>query len=292
MNYIIEQRKIDVDTGEILKTTIKSEATKESQANYLRDKHDMKKMNYLLGGFIQVMYTSDKLLFNGLLSPAEVSRTLYLATYINYENLLVKKGQHNKDIPMTKKDIYKVLKLNKSAFNSFINTLIEKNVLTENNGLYYLSTELFNKGKNKQKEGYTRLFIQTTRTLYESCSSRKHKQLGYCFQLIPFVHYEQNRICKNPQENNIFLINSFTLKELCKLLNISASNSSRFEKELLKFTVKYEGREIPVIRRVNINNSTTCFIFNPILVYSSKNQGIRKTLISLCAFNTTNKNNN
>ena len=284
MNYIIEQRKIDAETGEIVKTTIKREETGQRQANYLRDKHDMKKMNYLLGGFVQVMYANNKLLFNEILSPAEVSRVLYLSTFINYENMLVKKGLYNKDIPMTRKDIEKVMKLNRSAFNGFIKALKDKGILLEKDNVYYLSEKLFNKGKTKQKEGYTRLFIQTTRRLYESCNSRKHKQLGYCFQLIPFIHYEQNRLCKNPNEQNIFNISNFTLKEICKLLKISTVNSSRFEKSLLNFTVTWEGNEIPVIKRVTVNNSNTCFVFNPILVYASNNQAIRKTLISLCSF--------
>lgn len=284
MNYIIEQRKIDAETGEIVKTTIKSEETGQRQANYLRDKHDMKKMNYLLGGFVQVMYANNELLFNEILNPAEVSRVLYLSTFINYENMLVKKGLYNKDIPMTRKDIEKVMKLNRSAFNGFIKALKDKGILLEKDNVYYLSEKLFNKGKTKQKEGYTRLFIQTTRRLYESCNSRKHKQLGYCFQLIPFIHYEQNRLCKNPNEQNIFNISNFTLKEICKLLKISTVNSSRFEKLLLNFTVTWEGNEIPVIKRVTVNNSNTCFVFNPILVYASNNQAIRKTLISLCSF--------
>lgn len=284
MNYIIEQRKIDAETGEIVKTTIKREETGQRQANYLRDKHDMKKMNYLLGGFVQVMYANNELLFNEILSPAEVSRVLYLSTFINYENMLVKKGLYNKDIPMTRKDIEKVMKLNRSAFNGFIKVLKDKGILLEKDNVYYLSEKLFNKGKTKQKEGYTRLFIQTTRRLYESCNSRKHKQLGYCFQLIPFIHYEQNRLCKNPNEQNIFNISNFTLKEICKLLKISTVNSSRFEKSLLNFTVTWEGNEIPVIKRVTVNNSNTCFVFNPILVYASNNQAIRKTLISLCSF--------
>lgn len=284
MNYIIEQRKIDAETGEIVKTTIKREETGQRQANYLRDKHDMKKMNYLLGGFVQVMYANNELLFNEILSPAEVSRVLYLSTFINYENMLVKKGLYNKDIPMTRKDIEKVMKLNRSAFNGFIKALKDKGILLEKDNVYYLSEKLFNKGKTKQKEGYTRLFIQTTRRLYESCNSRKHKQLGYCFQLIPFIHYEQNRLCKNPNEQNIFNISNFTLKEICKLLKISTVNSSRFEKSLLNFTVTWEGNEIPVIKRVTVNNSNTCFVFNPILVYASNNQAIRKTLISLCSF--------
>ena len=78
------------------------------------------------GGYIHMSYTRNQLLFNKLnISRPNISRIIYLATYIEYnykeENLLVRKRANiNNTKHLNKKDLKKLLKLSPNAFREFI----------------------------------------------------------------------------------------------------------------------------------------------------------------------------
>ena len=222
------------------------------QIAIINQKNDLKSHCKELGGYLHVCYVKNQLLFNALnLKPATISRFLYLATYIDYnnreENVLVKHGKNNKIEYMTKKDIQKVLKLTKKPFYEFINEIKEKGLLFEINGKIYLNPTYVNKGKNnfKNKE-YTRMFIKTTRELYENCTSRQHKQLSYIYQLLPFIHYESNILCKNPQEKEIELLDKLYFTDICRILglNDSCHATDKLKKDLRRFYVTLNEKKI------------------------------------------------
>lgn len=151
---------------------------------------------------------------------------MYLATYIDYndreENVLVKYTKNNKIEYMNKRDVKYLLNLGDTAFKSFYKEIKEKELLFEANGKIYLNPVYVNKGKSnfKDKE-YARMFIDTTRELYENCKPRQHKHLSYVYQLLPFLHYETNILCKNPEEIDINKLDKLHFTDICRMLNLS-----------------------------------------------------------------------
>ena len=162
-----------------------------------------------LGGFVTMCYVKDELLFNKLgISQPNIARLIYTSTYIDYndreENVLIKKRTSEGKKYIDRKYLKKILKLSTKTFNSFMDEMIDKQLLFEANDKIYVSTEYFSKGKCRFKDGtYTRLYINTTKSLYENCTVRQHKQLSYVYQLIPFMHFKNNVICKNPYEEDM-----------------------------------------------------------------------------------------
>lgn len=257
-----------------------------NQKDYLQKKDVMGEMAETLGGYVHVFYVKDELLYNKLnLNPSDVSRFLYLATYISYNykdgNMLVKKEKGQLK-PMIQKDIMKLMGLNKSAFYNFIKEMKSKELIIEKNNKFYVNEKYISKGKIKDnKNNYIRLYIDTTRYLYEHCTSRQHKQLGYVLQLLPYVDFDTNHILIDDEKAEI--------RDIMKLLNIPANNKqsiSAFKKTLLNFTINYQGNDYFLFGAHTFEYGKefrTYFVINPLVLFAGKNieliQDVCKQLI-------------
>ncbi len=257
-----------------------------NQKDYLQKKDVMGEMAETLGGYVHVFYVKDELLYNKLnLNPADVSRFLYLATYISYnykdKNMLVKKEKGQLK-PMSQKDIMKIMKLSERAYYNFIKEMKSKKLITEKDGTFYINEKYISKGKIKDdKDTYIRLYIDTTRYLYEHCTSRQHKQLGYVLQLLPYVDFDTNHILINDEKAEI--------RDIMKLLGVPANNNkaiSVFKKTLLNFTINYQGNEYYLFGAHTFEYGKefrTYFVINPLVLFAGKNmecmQDVCKQLI-------------
>lgn len=281
---VIDEKYLNENEQAQAEVKIRKEKSDKEKA-IINNKDELRRSNNRLGGFIEIMYVEKELLFNKLgLDSSDVARVLYLATYMDYENrndgLLVKRIENNKLNLMTRKDLFKEMKLSDKAFRTFINTIKEAGLLREEEGLFYMNTDYFKKGKVSKKETYTRLYIDTTRKLYEGCTARQHKQLGYILQLIPFASYDLN-ILENEGKR-------LSIEEICQLVGLSTERktTSKMHRELKKFTVKNEGKEYYLFGTIDVNNITG-YCINPLVSYRGSDMGEKRAIIKLMLFNKT-----
>lgn len=239
-----------------------------------------------LGGYVNMIYANNEILFNELnIDKANISRIIYLATYLDYNNrekgLLVnqsrdKDGTYSTLEPMTKKDIQKALGLTDSTFKRFFKDMKDNSIIFEANDKFYINPDYFTKGEVdkeiKKNKNYCRLFINTIRDLYEGCKTSQHKVLSSIYQLIPFVHYEHNIVCHNPQEPTQEP-KGMTLNEICDLLGINndKGNRSNFAKKLYQFKLNLKGQEYHLFSYVIVNADYDYFVVNPLVIYSGNN---------------------
>ena len=276
-------KEYDRETGELLSEQVKRIVTEKEKA-IINNKDELKRSNARLGGFLRVMYVEKELLFNKLgLDSSEVARVLYLATYMDYENrndgLLVKK-EKRLPVPMTRKDLFEVMKLGNTPFKAFISTMKKAGLLREEEGLFYINTDYFKKGEATRKETYTRLYIETTKKLYEGCTARQHKQLGYILQLIPYASYDLN-ILENEGKR-------LSIEEICGLVGLSTERktTSKMHRELKKFTVKLDEKEYYLFGTIIVNDITG-YCINPLVSYRGNDMGEKRAIIKLMLFNKT-----
>ena len=246
------------------------------------------------GGYIHMSYTRNQLLFNELnISRPNISRIIYLATYIEYnykeENLLVRKRANiNNTKHLNKKDLKKLLKLSPNAFREFIKEMKELNLLYEVEDKFYLTDEYFSKGKcNFNKGEYARIFIKTTQMLYENCSPRQHKQLSYVYQLLPFLNFDTNILCSNPQETHIGDLNKLSLDDICDILGVDKHNKRKLENDLLNFYITLDDNKYHLFSEVMIRVSRgwkNYFVINPAVIFKGSDSDKMKEMINSLFF--------
>lgn len=292
------------DTGEEIRMLLKSneeitvmDKTRyftEGQKNFLCKNNQLHEFTHNLGGFIQMCYVKNELLFNKLkIGKANISRLIYLATYIDYnnrkENLLVRYSENNKVVALTRDEIRSLLKLSERTFINFLNEMRSNNLIFTYDDKFYISPDYFTKGKNKLEGDYTRIFINTTKFLFENCNSRQHKQLSYVYQLIPYMNHELNVICNNPNESDFAKLDKLGLKNICEVLGVSLDKKSmyRFENDLLKFKIEVGNRIYYIFKRVIVkggNGKYDYFVINPKIVWSGNNVELIKDTVSSLFF--------
>lgn len=266
-----------------------------AQRAMLRHRFEIKEHTYELGGYVHMYYVNNELLFNKLnIDRADISRLIMLATFIDYndreENLLIMNSTNKKIVPMTRKDIQYRLKLSDTPFKKFLSEMKKINMIYEVDKKLYLSPDYFSKGKSDfKKKNYTRIFIDTVRTLYEGCTPRQHKQLGYIFQLVPFIHYDSNILCSNPDEKDYRFYDKLSLRRICELLDIATdpSNMNRLETDLLKFSITIDYHKYCIFKRVIVkggNGKFDYFVINPQVIWAGNDMEKAKETINKCFF--------
>ena len=285
-----------INENEELQIVKKNRQLTDSQKRILELKKEKEMWNKELGGFVTMYYIKNELLFSSLnLDIANISRIIYLATYMDYNssksNLLIKYGENNNIKPLSRKDIGQLLNIKDRTLDMFLKNVKENNLLFEENKLYYINPNYFTKGDvNFNSSEYTRLYIKTVRDLYERTSPRQHKQLSYIFQLIPKLHYETNILCHNPHETNLTKVKKMNLKEIAEWLNVNTDdnkNTSRLKKDLLKYYLIRNGEKHYALKYVIVQGNSCSidyFVVNPEIVWAGNNIEQVKEIIQLQFF--------
>lgn len=268
----------DDETFEIVR---KTKDLNGKQLRYLKDKDCIERHNDNLGGFV-FMYFSD-LIYNKNfdLELATISRIIYLATYIDYDNNLVLNNEYSCNLKkefMTKKDIKEVMKLGKCAFSQFFNEVTEKEILieVEKNKRYKINEQYFKRGKltkeDKNRGNFTRVYIKTVRKLYVNTNSRNHKCLSYMFKLLPFIDLRTNLLVFNPNQETEDL-QKITLRDIGDFFGISKDrkNLNKFlDNNLFKIFIYEDGKKYWILNEIFVKNGgglDDYFAINPMLFY-------------------------
>lgn len=291
-----------IHDNEEIQIVKKNRQLTDEQKRIVELKMEKEKWNKELGGFVAMYYIKNELLFSSLnLDLANISRIIYLATYMDYSssqnNLLVKHTQCNKIESLTREDIKTLLRLSDTSFKSFLKNTKENNLLFEDKKRFYINPEYFTKGEVKfNPSEYTRLYINTVRDLYERTTPRQHKQLSYIFQLIPKLHYESNILCHNPHETDMSQVKKMNLKDIAGWLNVNTDdnkNTTRLKKELLKYYLMRNGEKHYALKYVIVQSSTGIidyFVLNPEIVWSGNNIEQVKEIVQLQFFQDETSN--
>lgn len=163
------------------------------------------------------------------LKPQTATRLIYLFTYADYSErggqlLLTQKTK------MAKKDLQEVLGLSDDAVNDFLVEVCPQYLLTDEKGCIFATSLAYQRGALRDGRTYHRFYDRWVQTLYRNVSTRKHRYLGYIFQLLPYISVEYNVLCYNPMEEDISKIEFMSLGEFCKQIGYDSSHTDRLLK--------------------------------------------------------------
>lgn len=115
-----------------------------------------------------------------------------------------------------------------------------------------------------------KIYKKGIRILFESVNKSEHKHLGYIFALLPYVNFEYNVLCKNPDEKDLNSIEPISLKDFCIMIGFDISHLNRLKKIYSAIRFNVDGEQRRFVAFVNdgtdIKRSTICI--NPRVLYS------------------------
>ena len=162
------------------------------------------------------------------IKPQSATRLIYLQTFADYSTHQGNRLKMNSKTNMKFDDLKKVLGLQRDAVKEFWDDVSPKYLIEDKDGLL-INSDIFVKGTiyKQQNESFYRAYCRGVRKLYEATPKRKHGQLGYLFQLLPFINVEFNVLCFNPSETDIDRIEFMNLDEFCELIRYDKSKRDR-----------------------------------------------------------------
>ncbi len=177
--------------------------------------------------------------FEGV-SPAMVTRLIYLSTYARYDNAVMRTRKTH----MERKNLPSVLGLSARHTANFWKEVSPKYVYEDENGFLYLNEAFFKRGKLQRKGfiQYQQFYDTGVRALYDASNGLYHKHLGYLFKLLPFINIEYNLVCWNPFETDINKIELLSMGEFCEQIGYDISHIDRLLKVYNKVRFPVDGR--------------------------------------------------
>lgn len=258
---------ISAPVGSIIYTPeqqrVYKERKKQEQEEYFKSKScGVKKPSYTF-----VMTTAD---FTNV-SHANLTRLIYLSTYLSYHNSELRKGERHR---ITKKELPHILGISESAVRRFWREVCPQYIYEEIDGTLKLNPDVFSRGKTERLIAfYIKVFKKGMKSLYESVPKSKHKHLGYVFAMLPYVNIEHNILCYNTAEEDINKIEPMNMKDFCTEIGFDYRHVDRLHDIFKSITFDVDGKKelfCSIIR--NTYNGKELMVINPKVFYSGKNE--------------------
>lgn len=204
-------------------------------------------------------------------SPEVVARLIFLGTYIGRYNST--QLWLNKVKSVAKEDLRELLGISDATFRRFWK-VVEGKYMYQKDGGIYMAEQFFWKGDLRKNARnfleFHRAHIQAIRNLYNCTATEKHRYLGYVFQMMPFINYEYNILCLNPDEIDRNKIEPLTLNDFCDLIGYSQRQRARLCKIYSSIMFDVAGRKeyfCGFFLTGSMTRETARIIINPRIIY-------------------------
>ena len=258
---------IEIHEGDKLKITSLEQRNAIQKSIKKREMNELtKEWNNQFGGFVFILFKYSNLILekNEEITPEDITKLFYLATYVDYNGFII-----YEDNQMSKSIMMKVLNIKKRRFDTFFKRMKDANIFIYENKIIKINTEYFIKGEITKEiqidNNFTRLYVNSIRFIYENVDISKHSQLGIYFKLIPYIHRQRNVLCHNPDcyEDDIKLMNA---NELKIIIGYHRNGVRKFINSLLSIKL-INGESILASVKNDPDEGKSFIIVNPKVIY-------------------------
>ena len=272
-----ENVAIDKETGEVLGTVTAliprgSQIITPKIRKRIRDKNEAatrkarkKSENAPLGSFVFIR--SDGL---NSISAESAARLVFLSTFLKFDGGALRRNNR----PILRSELPKLLGLSKSTVSRFVREVSPTYLsINSENEISLCESIAFRGALKAGNYEYRKAFNRGVRAVYMAADINQHKQLGYIFQMLPFVNVEYNLLCRNPLETNIAEIDLLTVKDFCEIIGYDVAHWSDLLAKLRKITFTVKTRQEQFCRFVydGSHTSKAVIVVNPNVLYSGSN---------------------
>lgn len=210
------------------------------------------------------------------ISPQTMVRLVYIATYLRYVTNQLFLSERT---PLNKAGLFEIMNLSRKTFYRFWDEVKDVYLFEDENGVLSLSDDFYRGDlagyfyQNDGKKSFQQLYIEALRKLYLETPAIKHGYLGYVFQMLPYINWEYNILCWNPDETDIEKIALMTLDEWCGLIGYDKSQRSRLMKTYAQLIFKWKDKRQRFCSFVSgdYKNGNIRIFINPHILYRGSN---------------------
>lgn len=239
----------------------KQEEIKKDKAIYFKNKNDfIQKITGLYGKFYFSFYTNlpD-------IAKQYLFRFIYLSTFLKYndDRLMIKEEKERYKL-IYEYELQDILKLSTREYQYTKKALIENKLIRiEEDKTIHINNELSINGDiGNTKKDYIRIFNSAIQNIYKNSVAKDHKKLFILIELLPYINYNLNVLCFNPEETQPELIDPLTLDDIANILDMYKNNKSKLKTLLLNIFV--DGKKAMMI---NKDYKQEFFMVNPCIYY-------------------------
>ncbi|WP_283695678.1 hypothetical protein [Clostridium perfringens] len=272
---------INNENGEIIRDDfnileLEDQQKKKETLEFLKIKNDFENLIYdNMGNFYFNFYLSLP-----KIDKQYIFRFIYLCTYLKFNDSRLMKKINGKNELIKVSELMNLLKLGKTEYNKTRNILVDNDLIRINKDdsiSIDRNISFVGKVKKSNKEEYSRIFKKSIQELYNNSTAREHKRLALFIELLPFIHYKYNIVCKNPECELMEDIDPFTIQEIQEFSKTyTDKNLSRFKKNMLNIFVGGE-KTIMIIE----DYKKKFVVVNPKVYYKGNDLQDLEYLISL-----------
>jgi len=235
-NYVVVDGKpYDTETGEYLGDRFTHDLTPnttELQHQAFQSVQSLGNHEEENGGFIFAFFQQSRTISERFetLNNADIARLMYLGTYIAWNTGRL---QYDNGRVITREGFDKLTGLSSKRAKELYNRYVDEGIISEVDGSIYMSQTVFYRGNIRSISSYTtdlqytRLFKKTVRDLYEKSNGKTVGQLALVYAVMPFLNFQTNIVCVNPDESDTDRLQPMGLEQLAELLGYA--NASKLK---------------------------------------------------------------
>lgn len=276
--------------NEVIKNEKTGEITSYADIAITEQKYkDRKRKEYLqrksrnkdyeeFGTFLFLVFSKVEELFPNL-NNKSISMLIMLSSFLDYDNVPRKT---NNEL-MYRKDLARILDTSESTVVRFVRSLKSENLLTINeDSTMQINSKRIYRGRVKKPIGRasfntTRIYINACRELYYSCDKKNRSKLSYVYRLLPWINFEHNVLCWNPDETDKDKLELMSLGDYAEVIGYGRANANVLCKDLFSFRL-YGKPVILLVYGGDIKRASV--LINPSLTYSGHDVGTMRMLFN------------
>lgn len=254
-----------------------------SQQRFVKNRSKMALFSDENGGHVLALYESCEALSDRFpsLTQADIARLMFVGTYTGYDGRL----RYDNGTTITRAKLEKMIGISREQFSKFYNRLISENALHEEGGQISVNSSVFQRGEVSGDIGdlqYIRVYRDTVRNLYDEYGKgRDARQLAIVFLIIPFLHYNANIVCYNPQEYYFDQIRPMTVDKLAALLGYKKTRSLKTAMN----KVMINGQPVFAFVEDVHDRRKRRIIVNPRVIFAGNDEGLERVQALAAIFN-------
>lgn len=255
-----------------------------AQQRYARNRSTMGIFADENGGFVSALYESCMTMAERFtsLNQSDIARLMFIGTYTGYSDGRLR---HDNGNTLDRAGLLKLTGMSRARFSEFYNRLLTEDILREDGDTFKVNPTVFQRGEHgegTEDRQRIRLYRRTIRELYgEYGKGHGIKQLAIVFTVIPFLHYNTNIICFNPQEYHYDQIQPMTVDKLAALLGYGQTSKLKTAMN----NVKLGGKPVFTFVEDIHDKRKRRIVVNPRVIFAGNAEGLTQVRAIAVLFN-------